>query len=227
VSSLWSDAEAVRYGGWTVSDLHAWPVLTPLAQEYVPWSSASLRPAGLVAVLNDLLVHDRRSVLEFGSGVSTVFIARLLERVGAGTLVTLEHDERWAQLVRRSLERERLDHRVRLVHAPLSEHPTGWDSPWYDEDAVRGAVEQPVDLLLVDGPPAWAPGTEHARYPALPALTGLLTEDATIVLDDVDRPGEQAVLERWEEETGLRFERRPEQGGIAIARRGSEAPLGA
>jgi methyltransferase family protein len=213
---------------WTAADLHAWHVLAPLSREYAPWSSASLRPSALVAVLNDVLVHGRRAVLECGGGVSTLYLGRLLERLGAGALLTVEHDQGWAAFLERALAREGLGRRARVVHAPLAEHPLGWESPWYDEEALRAPLPQdPIDLLLVDGPPAWAAGTERSRYPALPVLLGDLAADATVVLDDVQRAGERAVLERWEAETPLRFERRPEPGGIAIARRGVEGPLGA
>jgi predicted O-methyltransferase YrrM len=198
-------------------DLHAWHVLAPLATEYLPWTSASLRPSGLQAILNEIQVRGRATILECGGGVSTVFIARLLERLGAGHLTTLEHDPEWLAFLERTLARERLAHRVRLVHAPLAPHPLGWDCDWYDEAAVaEGLPEAPIELLVVDGPPAFEPGTEHARYPALPALAHRLSPDATVVLDDLARPGEQDVLRRWEAEHHLRFERRHRDGGIAI-----------
>jgi predicted O-methyltransferase YrrM len=201
---------------WTEPDLHAWHVLAPLATGYAPWTSASLRPAGLVAVLNEIQVRARTTILECGGGVSTIFIARLLERLGDGLLTTLEHDPAWVDFLERTLARERIVHRVRLVHAPLGPHPLSWDSDWYDEAAVAESLpDAPIELLLVDGPPAFEDGTEHARYPALPALAHRLAPDATVVLDDIARPGEQAVLRRWEAEHFV-FERRHRDGGIAI-----------
>ena len=43
-------------------------------------------------------------------------------------------------------------------------------------------------------------------------------------VDDVERPGEQEVLRRWERETGLDFHRRAEDAGIAVART-TDSPL--
>ena len=43
-----------------------------------------------------------------------------------------------------------------------------------------------IDLLVVDGPPAYAPGDDIARYPALPVLRQRLAAGATVVLDDVE-----------------------------------------
>ena len=211
----------------TQADLHAWPVLAPLAIGYVPWSSGAMRPAGLVAVLNDVWVHERRAVLECGGGVSTVFLARLLGGRG-GRLVTLEHDERWAELLARQLEREGLDAHARVVHAPLEPHPLDLGcGGWYARGAVDAALDgADVELLVVDGPPADEPGTEWARYPALPALRERLAAECTVVLDDIHRPGEREILARWETETDVRFERREDDGGIAIGRPGRLRPLG-
>jgi hypothetical protein len=210
------------------AELHAWAALAPLQGRYLPWSSAALRPSGLVAVLNDIELRDRRVVVELGGGVSSVYLARLLASRGAGRLVAVEHDPRWASWLEGALAREGLDAVARVLRAPLRPHPLAWQSEWYAADAVLdGLPAEPIDLLLVDGPPGFAPGTERSRYPALPVLRDRLAPDATVVLDDAGRDGERAVLERWEDETGLRFERREDSAGIAIARADGSAPLGA
>jgi len=201
-------------------DLHAWQVLAPLAGHYLPWSSWSMRPSGLVTVLNDAWVHARRAVVECGGGVSTLFLARLLSRQG-GRLCTLESDAAWACLLEAQLARENLTPHAQVVHAPLEPHPAGWDgAPWYAVEPVRAALgDTTVDLLVVDGPPGHRSGLEHARYPALGWFLPRLATNCTVVLDDVDRPGEQAILDRWERETPLRFDRRPVHSGLAIGRR--------
>ncbi len=78
----------------------------------------------------------------------------------------------------------------------------------------------PIDLLVVDGPPAYAAGHGLARYPALPVLCDLLAPRATVILGDAERPGEQEVLRRWEHETGLDFDRRADRAGVAVAKIG-------
>ncbi len=78
---------------------------------------------------------------------------------------------------------------------------------------------------MVDGPPAYAAGHGLARYPALPVLYDWLAPDATLVLDDAERPGEQEVLRRWERETGLDFDRRADRAGVAVARIGGAGPV--
>lgn len=205
---------------WTTDDLHAWQVLRPLLDlgGYLPWSSGAMRPAGLVDVCNEIVLGRRGNVVELGSGASTALLGRLL-RTRGGRLSAVEHHEGWAEVVADQLRAEGLEDTATVTHAPLTEHPhSSGDLHWYSAEALATVGGgDPIDLLIVDGPPAYATGMGLARQPALLALADRLTPDAAVVLDDIDRAGEQAVLAHWERETAFRFERLP--SGIAIGRR--------
>lgn len=207
--------------GWVPEDLHAWQVLRPLldAGPYLPWSSGAMRPGGLVEVCNEVLLGERRRVLELGSGASTILLARLLGQRG-GTLEAVEHDDHWAAWVTAQLERESLGGVARVTRAALEPSPrAAGDLHWYATDALALVLDRgPFDLLIVDGPPAHEKGYELARYPALGALADGVTQDAVVILDDIVRVGEAAVLDRWEAETAFRFVRHEVQG-IAVGRR--------
>ncbi len=158
----------------SLDDAAAWQALSPLLGPFLPWSSGAMRPTGLLTVLNDVWFRRSPDIVELGSGVSTVILARLLRELGAGQLLAVEHDQQWA--------------------------------------ALEGTA---VDVLVVDGPPAWRPGSAHARFPALDMLAPFLAPGATVVLDDVERAGERDVLQRWSREHAIRFDMRPE-AGIAV-----------
>ncbi len=196
---------------WTPEDLAAMAILAPLSRSYVPWSDWAMRPSGLVEVLNTVALRRPRLVVECGSGVSTIFLARLFLELGGGATLAIEHDAEWAAWLRARLADEGLTAHADVVHAPLDA------SGWFDEGRVLDALAgRDVDLLLVDGPPAadgFGPPT--SREPALGFFLTALTAGATVVLDDADRPGEQEVLRRWEERYGLRFT--PGPGATAIA----------
>jgi ribosomal protein S18 acetylase RimI-like enzyme len=191
-------------------------VLAAVAGPPLAWSPAAMEPAGITAIGREIIAGDRRRIVELGSGISTVLLSRLLHRTRASVdwrLAAVEHDAGWVRRVREELEREGIGSGVTVVHAPLVPHPLALDDlPWYDGAAVGAGLDgalggESIDLLVVDGPPAYAPGAGLTRYPALPVLRTRMAPDATIVLDDVDRPGEQDVLRRWESETGIAFER--------------------
>ena len=195
------------------ADLHAWPVLRSLldGRPYLPFSSGAMRASGLVHVCNLVVHRAPAQLVECGSGVSTVVLARLLAQRGTGVLTALEHDAGWATHVQESLAREGLEEVASVVHAPLD------DDGWYAADGVR-ALPATIGLLLVDGPPADRPEIAQARHPALGRLAGRLAPDATVVLDDIGRGGEQEVLRRWEQEHPWRFERLQDEA-IAVGRR--------
>jgi predicted O-methyltransferase YrrM len=187
------------------------------SSDELPWSDWALRPAALAALVSQL-DGGRREIVECGSGVSTIVLARAL-RASEGRLHSLEHDPGWATFVRSWLEREGLERVATVIEAPLRPHPLALDGTgWYEQAALARLPRDGIELLLVDGPPAGEPGLGRSRYPALPALAERLVDGAMVVLDDVDRSGEAEVLAAWERETEFRFERLGEER-IAIGRR--------
>lgn len=166
----------------------------------------ALTPGVLLGLLE--LVEDRacRTILECGSGASTVWFAAALEqRGGDGRVVSLDSDPVFAQQTRDELAARGLAHRAVVIDAPLVDVAAGGRPPraWYTVDDVPDGLE--VDLLLVDGPTGFS--ATQARYPAFPLLAHLLRAGSTVVLDDATRPEEQQILAAWtaEEHAGRRL----------------------
>jgi predicted O-methyltransferase YrrM len=184
----------------------AMQALAPLGGRFLPWTPYSMSPSAILAVVTDIAVNNRTTIVECGSGNSTLFAARLLAELGSGHVTSIDHDADWARRTENALEREGLGEWARVVVAPLSQG-------WYDTSAIPQLSG--VDLLVVDGPPANRDATRHARLPALTYFQPRLAPDATIILDDARRPGESEVVDRWRRATGRRFQL--QRGGYAIA----------
>lgn len=132
-------------------------------------------------------------VVEFGSGVSTVWLANYLDGSGA-RLVSIEHSDHFAQETTRMLDERGLTCAVDLRVAPLEELHLGGDRfVWYDTSVLADLRD--VDLVLVDGPPGTT--CPLARYPAVPVMRDRLTAHALVVLDDADREEERRSVARW------------------------------
>jgi predicted O-methyltransferase YrrM len=185
-----------------------------------------LPPTRHWAASPDLLVELLRiidrgrptTVLELGSGVSTIVMAARLEAVGGGRLVALEHDPAYAAETRRNLALHGLDGVATVLDAPLSTLRVGEEEwSWYTLPEEGLPAPASVDLLLVDGPPG---ATGHlARYPALPLLAPRLAPGATIVVDDADRPDEREMARRWQSERpGLSLQHLPLESGAFVLR---------
>lgn len=189
-------------------DAKALQALSSLPGAFLPWSRSSMRPSAIVAIVSDMVVNERRVILECGSGNSTVFAARALSQQGQdGHIHSLDHDAGWTRVTAAAIAREHLGRWASVTHAPLR-------GGWYDVDMLPDL--DGIELLVVDGPPAYAPGTETARQPALEVLWERLAPGATVILDDSWRAGERRVLAAWQRRYGLRFEQQP--GGYAVAR---------
>lgn len=181
----------------------------------LPADDWSLGETALEFVLGEV-ARGRNRVVELGSGRSTVLIARLLRERGGGEVRALEHDPAFAATTRKLIEAEGLGDHARVIEAPLASEPLAPEGcRWYDREGLAALDDAAVELLLVDGPPAPAElGLGRSRYPALPLLAGRLAPGAAVILDDAGRAGEAWVLERWQRELGIRFERR---GAFAVA----------
>jgi hypothetical protein len=209
----------VRYLGLGY-DTFALVALQEFALGYVPWSQSAIRPSALVCLLNDIRINRRRTIVEFGSGVSTLFVAELIRDGEDRRLVSFEHDASWSAWINDQLDRRGLAAIARSVHAPLRPCP-GYDLPWYDVETVRAALgERPIDCLLCDGPPAWDSRTAMARLPAVPIVRPHLASEFSVMLDDIQRRHERRIARAWQQMLGVRFQYYFLRGGFALAIKG-------
>src|SRR5919108_320109 len=113
---------------WGWADLHGWQVLRPLldAGGFLPWTEGAMSPTGLATVATEISLAERTLVVELGSGVSTVVLARLERELG-GKVFAVEHSPEWAGWVRRALERDGLEELATVIEAPLRPHPLSLD----------------------------------------------------------------------------------------------------
>jgi hypothetical protein len=127
--------------------------------------------------------------------MTTLLLARTLDRNGGGRLYSLEHDRRYAQETIDRLERAGLGDRVEMIVAPLAEQSfDGTSVEWYDLKVAQERLPDRLDVLVVDGPPAITP---WARWPAVTVLAERLGPDGVVLMDDGRRVHERRVAYRW------------------------------
>ena len=148
-------------------------------------------------------------VLEFGSGVSTLCLARFLVdlhgRDPVVRVVSVDQDEAYAAQTNELLRQNGLEAYVRLVAAPLRQQEIeGVATTCYELPADFSAVfdGRAADMLLIDGPAAEA----GARFGTLPLARPYLLPSAPFVLDDGLRDGELRVARRWATLPGVRVD---------------------
>jgi hypothetical protein len=162
------------------------------------WSSGWAAGSSYLEALTGAVLDGHLSVLECGTGLTTLVLASLL---------SLEHDPGWFAVVKKELRRFGLD--ANVVLAPLRSYG-GFE--WYDVEALN---LPPFSLVVCDGPPNSARG---GRYGVVPVLGPRLPPGCTILLDDAARPSERQTLRRWESEQGIKYEIDDAGRAFAIAR---------
>lgn len=161
--------------------------------------------------LGDAILERRpAAILELGSGVSTVCLARYMSMIHALTgrifVYSIEQDPAFLEKTRSLLLRAGLDQHVKLAHRPLARfHLKGEEVTCYELsdawlDAFLGGARP--DFLLIDGPS----GPSGVRYATLPMVFPWLSPGARFLLDDALRDGELEIARRWTLLPGIEVE---------------------
>ena len=191
----------------------------PLRHPLPPMRGASVSPDLALLLYEIVHSHLPSLVVELGAGVSTLVLGYALESVGRGRLIAFEHDAGHAQRTALLVRRHRLERQVQVVHAGLQETRLAGEAwQWYGPEIEETLVGQRARLVFVDGPPGSL--QPLARYPARRRLAPFLADDAVLVLDDVARPDEWAITERWlRDDPRLTLQRIAHEKGTAILAR--------
>jgi predicted O-methyltransferase YrrM len=132
------------------------------------------------------------SVLEFGSGRSSLVIAHALCAGGGGRLTSVEHAPEFARGAWAIAERvpgvdaQQVVSRVRVTLT------RGGPFNGYADAAPALSARAPYDLVLIDGPPGPL-GRDWTMFAAIRHLS----PGALVIVDDTARPGERRAVARW------------------------------
>jgi predicted O-methyltransferase YrrM len=173
-------------------------------------------PDVLLYLARRILEHRPQTIVEAGSGVSTLVMALACRKIGAGRIVSLDHSESFAEETRCLLKAWGVQEYAEVRVSPVVEREiAGRAVKWYAE--TPDVCD--IDLLFVDGP-ASSFG-DDVRWGAGPLLLSRLSADGVAVVDDVCRPNDRKVVDQWlVEQSGVVEERLYcEKGCVALHRR--------
>lgn len=205
----------IRASSHNLESLHFLP---SLGLPFVPQTSFALCASAIRIILNDIVLHQRRCVVELGSGISTLFLSKVLHDRPGSLLISVDHDANWLACIASQLKRIGTASAVRLVHAPLEPSPGNDDVLWYSHGLLKIALErETVDAVIVDGPKALHENDSETRSHALPFLFPRLNHAGAVVfMDDIRRNGERQIYAQWAEEFTMEPVRDAEFCGLGI-----------
>lgn len=135
--------------------------------------------------------RSKKTLLECGSGASTIVLALIAARQGA-RVISLEQDKGWFDRMTVDLARLRIDN-VTLCLAPLRDYG---DYEWYDDRRIT--IPDELGGVFCDGPF----DARGYRVGLLPYLLGRQARFSEILCDDGDSRESPAMLRYWEERCG-------------------------
>lgn len=154
----------------------------------------AISPDALLIVCRFIEGKKPKTIIEYGSGVSTIVLALLVKKYG-GKIISYDHSEEYALKTVQMLHDYGVEDVVELRIRNLTKIQRGSGKPGYWYDTTEDKVPKGVDMVLVDGPPAST--GKLARLPALWHIQQNLNVGASIFLDDYNRPDEKDVVRKW------------------------------
>ncbi len=182
--------------GQNIKEMHGWAVSPDLARYLI-----------------DILESSRYDlVVEFGSGISTALMARVIANISSSPssanpkFIAFEHLEKYHHKTYEMLKDLHLQDNVDLILAPLTSNVVSGQKeyPFYNCDDYLKTISNQYDssikiFVFVDGPPAST--GKHARYPALPVILNYFSGfQIDILLDDYIRDDEKEIVRMWQKE---------------------------
>jgi hypothetical protein len=153
----------------------------------------------------EIQAQPPRTILEFGSGVSTVCLARYVSesfqnapesRRHSSSIISIDQSQKAASATREMLMDAGIMAGVRFFHAPLEPRMIeGRVMNCYalPESAIQSIAEARPNFVLIDGPFA-EPG---ARFGTMPLVREYLAPGTRFYLDDALRDGEIDAAILW------------------------------
>lgn len=163
-----------------------------LEEDYLPHiNPVSINIETLSFLKGAIGEHNISSVLEFGSGVSTMFWSEYL--VG-GTVVSIENSRRYRKITASRLHNNAAETVVKFAPLQMMKlfgcHYISYRINRWLKNKHQGRV---FDLVLIDGPPGYLLAREATLLQSLPYVDSR----TLFVLDDAERPEEKETVKRW------------------------------
>lgn len=168
----------------------------------IPSTGYSLQPSTINYIVNEIMINNRQTIIEFGSGTSTQIIAQCLSLIDPDaptrTFISVDESEEWIKYVSNTITKDGNIDYVTLAHLPRSVGKLG---NWYDEHKLSALLKGVTpDLLVIDGPSVKDVKESADRMAVMKFFKEKLPDSFVIFVDDTTRKDERALAKAWAKE---------------------------
>ena len=211
--------EELEYSHYKIQAIGEIQKLLPFRAPLSPMIGWAATPELAVSVLKEVIRKKPNTIVELGSGVTTIINGYALEKHNpGGRLISIDHDEIYATKTQKEVDLHGLNKFVEIRTSPMENiEVDGKNHQWYSPSTLQ--FDNKIDVLIIDGPPVKT--EKHARYPALPMLYEHLSEECSIIIHDTKRVPESTIIYHWLDEfPDFEKEVINTDKGVTILRRG-------
>ena len=168
---------------------------------YFPHNHFSLAPSAIAHILNEIIIRGCRNIIEFGSGLSTYYIAQLIHiQKLECNFYSVENDNNWIHILKSQMDGLGTGQYVSFIYAPFCQTDKcnlSENQVWYNTKVLDKEIKaDKMDMVIIDGPGGAT--SKFARYPAIPYLLPRIHENTSVFLDDIHRNDEYKILNEWQ-----------------------------
>jgi predicted O-methyltransferase YrrM len=175
-------------------ELKAMQILKPyFPGDYIFESEFSLSFQIIQHIINDIIIYKPQTILEFGSGLSTIILNNFIEQNSLKIkLISIDDDLKWQESLK-----ERCNSVDFFNFSLLYNHPFSFEGKgvWYNIPENHFLYELKYDLVIVDAPKGSL--SKMSRYGFIPFVQERLSENGVVYIDDTHRVDEQRIADLY------------------------------
>ena len=117
----------------------------------LPYNVWSISPQGMMVIINHILINDVKTIVEFGTGISTVFLNNLSIKNKLNLkIISIDHDAKWQSIIKEKYGA----HNIEYINCDMTTQLKFKNEtfPWYDVNALKNVDKKNVDFIIIDGP---------------------------------------------------------------------------
>lgn len=148
-------------------------------------------------VINDLIVYNRKNILEFGMGNSTLYISHAIKRLELNCGITsVDSNKEWIEIFKNQNTIFESESFISIVLAPIEQNTNG---QWYSESSLNNQIpsSSKFDVIIIDGPSSTI--HKNIRQNGVDYILKILSDNFIIFIDDVFRSEENDLIQIFKE----------------------------
>lgn len=157
------------------------PILTP---------DFTMEDQSIYRILQLIRTKSDPSIVELGSGDSTIKIAQKLKEHRSGHIYSVEENQMYASKVKAQLTAEGLNDYATILVREIKDG-------WYDTTELEENLPTKIDILIIDGPFAGSPERRDIRQHAVAFFKDKMRATGDIVVDDTHQDKGMDVAIMW------------------------------